>query len=91
MHGTRLTFRKAFVRKQYILNVLVFSIVSAKSVEVPIELSEDCYCDLSVPIQDEYTITEIKKNCKFLQNKKVRVPLAWLPVSLFDLSMILQS
>ena len=27
-----------------------FLVNSAKSVEVPIELSEDCYCNLSVPI-----------------------------------------
>ena len=45
MHGTCLTFGKPFVRKQY--KVLVFLIVSAESVEVPIELSEDCCCNLS--------------------------------------------
>ena len=28
----------------------------AKSVEVPIELSEDCYCNLSVPIPNEQTL-----------------------------------
>ena len=39
MHGTRLTFGKPFVRKQY--NVLIFLIVSAKRMEVLIELSED--------------------------------------------------
>ena len=50
MHCTRLTFGKSFVRKQY--NVLVFVIVFAKSIEVPIELSEDCYC--SVPIPNGY-------------------------------------
>ena len=54
MHGTRLTFGKVFLRKQY--NVLVFSIVFAKSVEVPIELSDDCYCDLCVPIPNGYII-----------------------------------
>ena len=54
MHGTRLTFGKPFARKQY--NVLVFLIVSAKSMEVPIELSENCYCDPSVPIRKGYTI-----------------------------------
>ena len=51
MHGTRSTFGKPFVRKQY--NGLVFLIASA--MEVPIELSEDCYCDLSVPIPNGYT------------------------------------
>ena len=38
-------------------NVLIFSIVSAKRVEVPIVLSEDCYCDLSVQILIGYTIS----------------------------------
>ena len=37
-----------FVRKLF--NVLVFLIVSAKSKEVPIELSEDCYCSISMLI-----------------------------------------
>ena len=54
MHGTRLTFGKSSVRKQY--NVLVFLVASAKCVEVPIEISEDCYCDLSVPIPIGHTI-----------------------------------
>ena len=54
MHDKRLTFGKLFVRKQY--NVLVFLIISAKSVEVPTELSEDCYCDLSVQIANGYLI-----------------------------------
>ena len=44
MHGTRLTFGKLFARK--LCNVSVFFIISAKSVKVPIELSEDCYSDL---------------------------------------------
>ena len=44
MHGLSLTFGKPFVRKQY--NVLVFLIDSAKSVKVPIELSEDCRYNL---------------------------------------------
>ena len=35
MHGKSLTFGKPFVRKQY--NVLIFLIVSVKSIEVPIE------------------------------------------------------
>ena len=48
MHGTRLTFGKPFVRKQ--CNVLVYFIVSVKSAEVLIELSQDCYCDLNVQI-----------------------------------------
>ena len=46
MHDTRLKFGKTFVRKQY--NVLVFLIVSAKSVKVPVELSEDCDFDPNV-------------------------------------------
>ena len=54
IHNAHLTFGKPFVRKQY--NVLVFFIVSAKSVEVPIELSEDCYCNLSLPIPNEQTL-----------------------------------
>ena len=67
--GTCLAFGKSFVRKQY--NISVFLIVCAKSVEVPIELSEDCYCDQSVPIPNGYTITarnvqnrDLKKNTK---------------------------
>ena len=44
MHGTRLTVGKPFVRKQY--NVLVCLIVSVRSMEVPVELSYDYYCDL---------------------------------------------
>ena len=54
MHGTRLTFGKPFVRKQ--ITCWYFSIVPAKSVEVSIKLSEDCYCNLSVPIPNEQTI-----------------------------------
>ena len=54
MHGTGLSFGKPFVRKQY--NVSVFLIVPTKSVEVPTELSEDCYSDLSVPIPNGNTI-----------------------------------
>ena len=37
-----------------------FLIVSAKSVEVPIELSEDCYGNLSVPISNGQTLDELK-------------------------------
>ena len=55
MHGTRLTIGKPFIRKQY--NALVFLVVSATIVEVPIEQSEDCYCDLSVPRPNGYTIS----------------------------------
>ena len=54
MQGMHLTFGKPFLRKQY--NVLVFLTVSAKSVEVPTELSEDCYCNLSVPVPNEQTL-----------------------------------
>ena len=54
MHGTCLTFGKPFVKKQY--NVLIFLIDSAKYMEVPIELSEDCYYNLSVPIPNEQTL-----------------------------------
>ena len=53
MHGSGLTFGSPFVRKQY--NVLVSLIISAKSLEVPIELSDYCCCDLSVPIPNGYT------------------------------------
>ena len=56
IHGTRLTFGKPFVGKQ--CNVLVFLIVVTKGVEVPIKLSEDYYCDLSVPMPNGYTINE---------------------------------
>ena len=35
---------------------LIFFIVSAKSIAVLIELSEDCYCNLSVPIPNEQTL-----------------------------------
>ena len=54
MHGTGVTFGKPFVRKQY--NVLAFLILLAKNVEVLTELSDDCYCDLSVPIPNGYTV-----------------------------------
>ena len=33
-----------------------FLIDSAKTVEVPIELSEDCRCNLNVPIPNEQTL-----------------------------------
>ena len=56
VHGTRLTFGKPVARKPY--NILVFVIVSVKSVKMPIELSEDCYCDLSVPMPNGYTIDQ---------------------------------
>ena len=55
MHGTRFIFEKPFVMKQH--NVLIFLIVSAKGLELPIELS-DCCCDLSVPIPNGYTIDQ---------------------------------
>ena len=51
--------------KQY--DVLVFLIVNEKSVEVPIELSEDCYCDLSVPIAVTLRFT-YSINCQKRQN-----------------------
>ena len=54
IHGTCLTFGKPFVRKQ--LTSQYYSIVSAKSVELPIKLSEDCYCNLSVPIPNGQTL-----------------------------------
>ena len=37
---------------------------SAKSVEVPIELSDDCYCNLSVPIPNEQALSNITVNLK---------------------------
>ena len=58
MHGTCLKVGKHFVRTQY--NVLVFLIVCAKGMRVPIELSEDCYCDRSVQIPNGYTIDGTK-------------------------------
>ena len=58
MHGRHLTFGKLFVRKQY--NILIFLIVSVKSVEVPIELSEDYCCSLSVPIPNGQTLDRLK-------------------------------
>ena len=54
MHGTHLTFGKLLVRKRK--NILVVLIVSAKSVEVPIELSDNHYCNLSLPIPNELTL-----------------------------------
>ena len=54
IHGTHLTFGKTFLRKQY--NVLVSLTVSVKGVEVATELSEDCYCNLSVPVPNEQTL-----------------------------------
>ena len=54
MYGTHLIIGKPFVRKQY--NVLIFLTVSAKSMEVLIELSEDCCCNLSLPISNEQTL-----------------------------------
>ena len=54
MHGKRLTFAKPFVRKQY--TSWYFLIVSVKSVEVLMELSEDCHCNLSVPIPNALTL-----------------------------------
>ena len=54
MHGRHLTFGKPCARKQD--KVLAFLIVSAKNMEVPIELSEDYCCDLSVPIPNGYSI-----------------------------------
>ena len=53
MHGRCLAFGKPFVRKPH---DVYFLLDSTKSVEVPIELSEDCYCNLSVPIQNEQTL-----------------------------------
>ena len=44
---------------------LYFYIVSAKNVKVPIELSEDCYCNLSVPIPNEQTLDHDMKNSHF--------------------------
>ena len=54
MHGMCLTFGKLFVRKQY--NVLVFLIVFVKTMGVQIELSEDCYYNLRVPIPNRQTL-----------------------------------
>ena len=54
MYGMRLTFGKPLIRKQY--TSWPFLIISAKSVKVPIKLSEDCYCNLSVPIPNEHTL-----------------------------------
>ena len=65
IHGTPLTFGKPFFRKQY--NVLVFFIASAKSVEMPIELSENCYYNLSVPIPNRQTLN-FKKSCQISQS-----------------------
>ena len=46
IYGTCLTFGRPFVRKPS--DISVFLIDSAKTVEVLRELSEDCYCNLSV-------------------------------------------
>ena len=51
MDGTRLMFGKSFVRKQYTSWYFGIFIVSAKSVEVPRELSEDCYW--AIPPMDD--------------------------------------
>ena len=54
MHGVRLTFGNLLSESN--ITSWYFLIVSVKSVEVPIELSEDCYCNLSVPIPNEQTL-----------------------------------
>ena len=59
MHGRHLTFGKLFVRKQY--NILIFFlIISVKSLEVLIELSEDYNSNLSVPIPNGQTLDRLK-------------------------------
>ena len=55
-----LTLGKPFVKKQY--NVFVFSFVSAKSVEVPTELSENCCCDLKANPHDAISCTQLVSN-----------------------------
>ena len=52
MYCTCLTFEKPFLRKQD--NVLIFLIISAKSVEVPVELSKGTVVT-SVPTLNGYT------------------------------------
>ena len=54
MYGTCLKFEKPFVRHHIISRYCLID--SAKSVEVPIELSEDCYCNLGVLIPNEQTL-----------------------------------
>ena len=53
VHGTRLTFGKPFSENN--ITSWYFLIVAAKSVEIPIELSEDCYYKLGTPISNEQT------------------------------------
>ena len=54
MHGMRLIFGKPPVKKRY--NVFVILVISAKGMEARIVLTEDCFCDLNVPIPNGYTI-----------------------------------
>ena len=54
MHGTCLTFGNLLSGNN--ITSWYFLIHSAKRVEVPIELSEDCYGNLSVPIPNEQTL-----------------------------------
>ena len=67
MHRRHLTFGKLFVRKQY--NILIFLVLSAESVEVSIELSDDYYCNLSVPIPNEQTLNRLKLSQEYNQLK----------------------
>ena len=75
MHGTCLPIGKPFIRKQY--DVLVFLINCAKSMEVPIELAEDYYCDLSVPIPNRCTI-QIFAKLKPGLHISLRIASTWL-------------
>ena len=55
MHGTCLIILENLLSGHNISWYLLID--CAKSMEVPIELSEDCYCNLSVPISNEQTLT----------------------------------
>ena len=54
------TLGKPSVRKRYIVLVLFDRFY--KSLKVPIELSGDCYCNLSVPIPNEQISDRAGKN-----------------------------
>ena len=61
MPGTCLTFGNHLSGN----NILVFLINCAKSVKVSIELSEDCYCNLSVSIPNEQTLLRVLNSILF--------------------------
>ena len=59
MHGTRLTFGNLLSENN--ITSWYFLTVSAKSMEVPTELSDDFYCNLSVPIPNKQTLPLVQR------------------------------